>query len=59
MHECCSQHCEKKATIVICLMSITSYKIDPNNFTKLTNRLDEVKKHTAKEVKDMVKTNKC
>ena len=38
-------------------MSITCYKIGSNNFTKLTNRLDEVKKHTTKEVKDLVKNN--
>ena len=40
-------------------MSVTCYKIGSNEFTKLTNRLDEIKKHTPKEIKDMVKNNRC
>ena len=58
LHKCCSEYCENQATIVIHLMPITCYKIGSNNFTKLTNRLDEVKKCTAKEAKDIVKNNK-
>ena len=55
---CCSEYCKKEATRIINLMLVTCYKIGSNNFTKLINRLDEIKKCTPKEVKDMVKKNK-
>ena len=45
---CCSEYCKKEATRIINLMSVTCSKIGSNNFTKLTNRLDEMKKHTPK-----------
>ena len=57
LQKCCSEHCEKQSAIVIHLMSITCCKVGSNNFTKIINRLDEVNKHTAKEVKDTVKKN--
>ena len=41
------------------MMTITCCKIGSNNFTKLTNRLDELVKLNLKQLKDMVMTSRC